>query len=95
MPVIDRPINERTGYQEEYQEGRPDALQRDLGALAKKHGLLGCVLIQFTRDRVGGRSWAINDEMCGAMDTLNTRILTDIDDGRHDPLESIPAEGRA
>jgi len=28
------------------------------------------------------------------MDTLGTRILTDIDDGRHDPLEQLEAEGR-
>lgn len=95
MPILDKPITERKGYREDHQEGSPDALQRDLSALAKTHGLLGCVLIQFTRDRVGGRSWAVNDEFCKAMDVLNTRILTDIDDGRHDPLEHLPAEGRS
>lgn len=95
MALIDKPITERQGYQQVEQVGRPDALQRDLGAMARKHGLYGCVLIQFTNDRFGSRSWAVNDEFCRAMDTLGTRILTDIDDGRHDPLEQIPAEGRS
>lgn len=92
MALIDKPIENRTGYREEQS---PDALQRDLSALATKHGLLGCVLVQFTRERVGVRSCGVTDEFCDAMTTLGTRILTDIDDGRHDPLDHMDAEGRA
>ena len=80
-----KPITDRVGYR----EGSVDAVQRDLNALAKKHGLIGCVLIEFTRDRVGVRSCGFNDEFCKVMDALGTRILTDIDDGRHDPLEHL------
>ncbi len=92
MPLITKPITERPGY---HKGNKTDQLQRDLNALATKHGLFGCVLIEFTRDmRVGCRSVGETDEFCRAMDTLGTRILTDIDDGRHDPLEQMPAEGR-
>ena len=91
MPLLTKPIHERRGYRERI---NPDALQRDLGALARKHGLMGCVLVQFTADRVGARSWGENDVACAGMTALATRILTDIDDGRHDPLERLPSEGR-
>lgn len=92
MPLIDKPVTERPGYAE---ISKPDALQRDLNILARRHNLTGCVLVQFKEDRVGVRSCGITDEFCAAMDTLGTRILTDIDDGRHDPLERIEPEGRA
>lgn len=93
MALIDKPISERFGYSS---EGRADTLQRDLNALATKHDLLGCVLVQFTRDkRVGVRSCGITDVFCDAMTTLGTHILTDIDDGRHDPLEHMESKGRA
>lgn len=93
MALITKPITNRPGYQEGH---RADDLQRDLNALATKHGLTGCVLIEFTPDfRVGCRSVGKTDEFCIAMDNLGTRILTDIDDGRHDPLEHLAAEGRA
>lgn len=92
MPLIDKPIHARAGYQETSQP--TDELQRDLNALARKHGLMGCVLVQFYGERVGVRSCGDNSVICSAMDTLGTRILTDIDDGRHDPLEHIASEGR-
>jgi hypothetical protein len=92
MALIDKPIADRPGYRESNQR---DALQRDLSALATKHNLFGCVLVEFTRDeRVGVRSCGVTDEFCAAMTTLGSRILTDIDDGRHDPLEHLEAEGR-
>lgn len=91
MPMIDKPVAERAGYKE---VRKVDDLQRDLNALARKHNLTGCVLIQFDRERVGVRSCGITDEFCAAMDMLGTRILTDIDDGRHDPLEHMQTEGR-
>lgn len=95
MPLLDKPIHERSGFREEKQAGKPDALQRDLAALASKHGLWGCVLVQFYGERVGVRSWGMNDIACSGMTTLGDRILTDIDDGRHDPLDHIPPEGSA
>jgi hypothetical protein len=91
VPLITKPIEQRAGYRE---VAEPDEFQRDLAALAEKHGLMGCLLIQFDRERVGARSWGINEQICAAMDTLGTRILTDIDDGRHDPLEQMETEGR-
>lgn len=91
MTLITKEISERPGYRE---DNIVDALQRDLNALAVKHGLIGCVLVEFRCERVGVRSCGKTDEFCKAMDTLGTRILTDIDDGRHDPLELLPAEGR-
>jgi hypothetical protein len=88
---MSRPISERPGYRE---GSGVDELQRDLDELRKKHGLVGVVLVEFTRDRVGVRSSGEGDLFRKAMDTLARRILTDIDDGRHDPLEHMTAEGR-
>ncbi len=90
--TVKRPaIHQRQGYEERV---APDALQRDLGALARKHGLMGCVLVQFDFERIGVRSWGVNDLACAGMTSLGNRILTDIDDGRHDPLEFLPPEGQ-
>lgn len=72
-----------------------DSLQRGLRDLAERHGLTGVVLIQFDTERVGCRSWGISDAMMREMDNIGTRVLTDIVEGRHDPLEVIPAEGMA
>jgi hypothetical protein len=85
-------LEAREGYRE---SSKPDDLQRELGALASRHGLFGCVLVQFGSGRVGVRSWGVNELACAAMTSLGDRILIDIDDGRHDPLEHIPAEGSA
>jgi hypothetical protein len=90
-----KPLAERPTYRETPQDTNPDALQRDLAVLAAKHGLTGCVLVQFDTERVGVRSWGTGPMWCEAMTTLAYRVLTDIDDGRHDPLEHIPAEGTA
>jgi hypothetical protein len=65
--------------------------------MARRHGLSGVVLIQFDfkAERVGCRSWGVNAATMRAMDSIGTRVLEDIDVGRHDPLEVIPAEGMA
>lgn len=83
--------------QSDYREVRnpKDSLQRDLGELAKRHGLTGVVLIQFDTERVGCRSWGVAPAMMRAMDAIGTRVLSDISAGRHDPLEVIHPEGRA
>jgi hypothetical protein len=88
---MSRPLSKRPGYRE---GSGADELQRDLDELRKKHGLIGVVLVEFTRDRVGVRSCGESDLFGRTMDTLARRILTDIDDGRHDPLEHMTAEGR-
>ncbi len=82
--MSDTPIGLRAGYSHLTE---PDALQRDLGELARKHGLTGCVLVQLlaAQERIGVRSWGVNEGILLGMDWLATRILTDIDDGRHDP----------
>lgn len=72
-----------------------DSLQRALREMAEQHGLTGAVLIQFDSERVGCRSWGVSDAMMKEMDKIGTRVLTDIVEGRHDPLDHIPAEGRA
>jgi hypothetical protein len=83
----------------DYQEVRhpTDSFQRELRDIAKRHGLAGLVFIQFDLKemRVGCRSWGHNTEMMRAMDNIGTHVLEDIVAGRHDPLECIPAEGRA
>lgn len=92
IEAIRRPLIERPGYHE---GNKRDELQRDLNALATKHKLFGCVLVEFTRDmRVGVRTVAETDLFLAAMDKVATEILIDIDDGRHDPpLELLPTEG--
>jgi hypothetical protein len=92
------PVEIRPGYEDAQ---APDAIQRDLGALARKHELVGCVLIQFAGRRSGTRSWGmaaascwgVTEEFAAAMNTLGARIMTDIEDGRHDP--HIEPEGHA
>lgn len=73
-------------------DGRPDLrtsrfMARDLGELAKKNGLTGCVLISFTGDRVGVNSSGIGS-FADHMSTLGDRILAAIDDGEFDPVEA-------
>ena len=60
-------------------------LARDLGQLAKKHGLLGVVLISFTSELVGVNSSGEGD-FAKHMEHLGDRVLAAIDDGRFDPV---------
>lgn len=79
-------------------EGRPglttgdpetDPLARDLGQLAKRHGLKGCVLISFKRDRVGVNSSGEPDLFGRAMERLGDELLAAIDDGKFDPSPDV------
>lgn len=72
-----------------------DAIQHALSEMGKRNGLTGLVLIQFDLERVGCRSWGITPAMMREMDKIGTRVLRDILEGRHDPLEHMPAEGRS
>lgn len=72
-----------------------DEIQRALQDLATRHGLTGVVFIQFDTKRVGCRSWGVTPAMMREMDKIGSRVLKDITDGRHDPLEHMPAEGRS
>lgn len=62
-----------------------NALAKDLGQLAKRHGLRGCVLISFTDERVGVNSSGEPDRFGRAMEQLGDRLLAAIDDGKFDP----------
>ena len=62
----------------------PHSLARDLGILAKRHGLLGVVMISFGRERVGVNSSG-EGLMAIAMERLGDQILAAIDDGKFDP----------
>jgi len=61
------------------------ALAHDVGELAKRHNLRGCVLISFTYERVGVNSSGEPDMFAAHMETLGDRILAAIDDGTFDP----------
>lgn len=94
MPLIDKPITERNGYRGEDVSQCP--IQHDLEKIMLKHNLHGCVLVSFDDDRVGTRSCGKVQTFSDAMDALAVRILTDIDDGRHNPLSpETETEGQA
>ena len=69
-----------------------NALARELGQLATRHGLRGAVLISFTRDdRVGVNSSGEPDIFGVAMEKLGDQILAAIDDGKFDPDPQLEA----
>ena len=65
-----------------------NALARDLGQLAKRHGLMGCVLISFKGDRMGVNSSGEPARFCRAMTRLGDQLLAAIADGKLDPDET-------
>jgi hypothetical protein len=66
-----------------------NALAKDLGQLARRHHLRGCVLISFTDDRVGANSSGEPDSFGIHMEQLGDRLLAAIDDGEFDPVGRI------
>lgn len=76
------PIESRPGYQET--PAKESTLARELGLLARKHKILGCVLISFTRGRVAVNSSGVTP-LAPCMDQLADRMLAAIDDGFFDP----------
>lgn len=70
---------------------RTNALARDLGDLAKRHGLLGAVLVSFGGSRVGVNSCGRQDLFAVAMERLGDQILAAIDDGKFDPDPQLAA----
>ncbi len=72
-------LSDRAGYQ------TSRFMARDVGELARKHGLTGCVLISFTGDYVGVNSSGVGS-FAGHMATLGDRLLAAIDDGKFDPV---------
>jgi hypothetical protein len=62
-----------------------NALAQELGQLAKRHGLRGCVLISFKADRMAVNSNGESDLFARAMEELGDRMLAAIDDGKFDP----------
>jgi hypothetical protein len=85
---MSRPLSERPGYRE---GSGADELQRDLDELRKTRA----DRCRARRVRARPRRRAVigeTDQSRKAMDTLARRILTDIDDGRHEPLEHMSPE---
>lgn len=78
-----RPLGGRPGLIEE--SAAKNALAKDLGQLARRHGLCGCVLISFTDERVGVNSSGQSDDFGRVMEVLGDRLLAAIDDGKFDP----------
>lgn len=78
----------RPGLTEE--NPRTNALAKELGQLAKRHGLAGVVLISFGRERMGVNSSG-EGIMAVAMERLGDQILAAIDDGKFDPDPQIQA----
>lgn len=68
-----------------------NALARDLGPLARKHGLRGAVLISFKGDRVAVNSSGAPEIFGIAMERLGNQILAAIDDGEFDPDAALAA----
>lgn len=74
-------LRDRPGL--DVQVGSP--LSRDLGDLARRHGLMGAVLITFADDRVGVDSFGKGVVFAEAMNRLGDQMLAAIDDGKFDP----------
>ena len=66
-------------------------LARDLGLLAKKHGLRGAVLVSFKGDRVGVNSSGEPMMFALAMERLGDQLLAAIAKGRFDPDPQLEA----
>jgi hypothetical protein len=81
---MNKPLSSQPGYREE--SGQTNHLAKDLGQLARKHHLRGCVLVSFTDDRVGINSSGEPDAMADAMEQLADRFLTGIMDGKFDDI---------
>ena len=69
------------------------ALAKELGQLARRHQLVGVVLISFTSDRIGVNSSGVDGPFGQEMERLGDRILAAIDDGKFDPDNVETMEG--
>lgn len=78
------PLSDRPGYE----EIRYSPLAKSVRKLREKHGLVGCVLIDFTSERVGVCAAGVTEEFKGHMQVLGDRILAAIDAGQFDPEAS-------
>lgn len=72
---------------ESFQMVEHSPLARAVRELRERFGLVGCVLIDFTAERVGVCHSGKTDEFNQHMATLGARILAAIDDGKFDPEE--------
>jgi hypothetical protein len=75
------PLEQREGFNAEPNH----ALVKALRELRETHGLVGCVLVSFTTERVGVDSSGLTPEFGAVMHKLGDKILTAIDDGQFDP----------
>jgi hypothetical protein len=60
-------------------------LAQDVGKLARRHGLRGCVLISFGENRVGINSSGATELMLLHMQELADKLLVAITSGEYDP----------
>ena len=79
---MSQPLDHREGL--EFTPPEESALARDLGKLAEKHGLTGCVMLSLKGERVGVNSSGKTDKFCAVMTRVGDQILADFDDGRYD-----------
>lgn len=84
-PKSSVPLSQRPGLRTE--AAATNALAQELGKLAERHGLRGCVLVSFTDDRVGVNSSGEPAAFASHMERLGDRLLAAIDDGMFDPEE--------
>jgi hypothetical protein len=82
------PLAERPGLTTSCSHKLIDALSN----LARQHGLIGCVLVSFTDDRVAVNSCGEPAQFGRAMEELADRILIKIDDGELDPTSIMPRD---
>lgn len=82
-------LHGRTDLREE--PASTNALARDLGLLAKRHGLQGVVMLSFKADRVGVNSSGDPLMFALAMERLGDQLLAAIADGKFDPDPQLEA----
>ncbi len=61
-------------------------MSREVGVLATKFGLSGCVFVSFTDERVGVNSSGATDPLQKAMEALGDRILLAVSSGALDSV---------
>jgi hypothetical protein len=79
---VSNPLSGRPGLRTE--SAKTNRLAKDIGELARRHRLTGCVLISFTSERVGVNSSG-KGEFADHMARLADQLLAAIDDGMYEP----------
>ena len=67
------------------ESGETNKIAKELGQLAQRHGLLGCVLVSFTHSHIGVNSSGEEGEWSQQMERLGDKLLAALDDGMFNP----------